>query len=260
VKPIEIILSEVEPYQSGARFFAAIGYPDDVEQRQLYFQAIVRYAIDRWMDLDEHWASGLRRIRPVYFSGSDKQQQSILRRGNKRVHERLAAAQFFLLPHLRAIDTGRSQKVESYEPTVGNMAILTMNFLGMQGDSQATVKHRIWKPTKLVAHAMCAYVVWHQILWEKWGRNPKADKKLAFLLLPEMVQEVVEVSEVFRSQLAQIQQFKIREQETIRFTTLRLPYVAAAVIGEEAENLPIGSQVVVRPDSWLDDVERFSWT
>jgi len=69
-----------------------------------------------------------------------------------------------------------------------------------------------------VAHAVCAYIVWDTVLWKMWERNPNADRQLAFLLLPEMVEEVVEVSEIFRGQLQEITQFKIQEHEIIRFS------------------------------------------
>jgi hypothetical protein len=222
---IEILLSQLAPYQSGAHFVAVVTYPDplDRHERDKYHQAIVRWAIERRMYLDPEWAKMLQPIRPAWFSGSDAAHDAILKRGNKRLRERMAAAQFILLPHLRAVDSGRPQTVNGFVPTVNNMAILAGDLLGLESGSQATVKSRIWKPTKPVAHAMCAYIVWHQILWEKWGRNPSADKQLAFLLLPEMVEEVVELSEMFRVQLREIDQFKIHEHETIQFTTSWLP-------------------------------------
>ncbi len=239
---IEIILSEADPYMSGAQFFAAIAYPDpqDKSERDKYMQAIIRWTLERRMELHSEWAQNLQLIRPAYFSGSDKQHDSILKRGMKKLKHRFAAAQFFLMPHLRAIDTGRPQRVKGFVPTVNNMAIQAAGYLNMGIGSQATVKSRVWKPSKPVAHAACAYVVWHQILWDKWGRNPKADKQLAFLILPEMVEEVVEIAEVFRGQLADISQFKIQDNETIQFVTCWEPEVSevAVIIGvpESAAN------------------------
>jgi hypothetical protein len=218
---IEITLSELDPYIGGAQFHAVVAYPDpqDKNEREKFAQAIVRWTLERRMELHPEWAQDFQLIRPAYFSGSEKQHDSILKRGMKRLKHRLAVAQFIVMPHLRAIDTGRPQKVDGFVPTVNNMTILAAEFLGMESGSQATVKSRVWKPSKPVVHAACAYVVWHQILWDKWGRNPKADKQLAFLMLPEMVEEVAEIAEIFHGQLAEIRQFKIRDNETIRFVT-----------------------------------------
>ena len=232
---IEITLSEKDPYAPGAQFLSVVAYPDplDKNEREKFAQAIVRWTLERRIELHSEWAQNLQLIRPAYFSGSEKQHDSILKRGMKRVKHRLAAAQFIVMPHLRAIDTGRPQKVDGFVPTVNNMTILAAGYLGMESGSQATVKSKIWKPSKPVVHAACAYVVWHQILWNKWGRNPKADKQLAFLILPEMVEEVVEIAEVFRGQLADISQFKIQDNETIQFVTrweLEVSKVAAIII------------------------------
>jgi hypothetical protein len=218
---IEITLSELDPYISGAQFHAVVAYPHplDKNEREKFAQAIVRWTLERRMELHSEWAQDFQLIRPAYFSGSEKEHDSILKRGMKRLEHRLAAAQFIVMPHLRAIDTGRPQKVDGFVPTVNNTTILAGAYLGMKSGSQATVKSKVWKPSKPVVHAACAYVVWHQILWDKWGRNPKADKELAFLILPEMVEEVVEIAEIFRGQLADISQFKIQDNETIRFVT-----------------------------------------
>jgi hypothetical protein len=222
---IEIGLSEKDPYASGAQFLSVVAYPDpqDSNERERFSQAIIRWTLERRMELHSEWARDLQLIRPAYFSGSEKQHDSILKRGMKRLKHRLAAAQFIVMPHLRAIDTRRPQKVDGFVPTVDNMAILAAGYLGMKSGSQATVKSRVWKLSKPVVHAACAYVVWHQILWDKWARNPKADKQLAFLMLPEMVAEVVEIAELFRGQLADISQFKIQDNETIQFVARWVP-------------------------------------
>ena len=228
---IEIVLSELDPYMGGAQFHATVAYPDpqDRNERDKFSQAIVRWTLERRIELHSEWAQNLQLIKPAYFSGSEKQHDGILKRGMKKLKHRLAAAQFIVMPHLRAIDTGRPQRVEGFVPTVDNMTILAAGYLGMGSGSQSTVKSKVWKPSKPVVHAACAYLVW-QMLWDKWGRNPKADKQLAFLMLPEMVEEVVEIAELFRCQLADISQFKIQDHETIRFVTCweQVEFIATA--------------------------------
>ena len=59
------------------------------------------------------------------------------------------------------------------------MSILAGNFLGLSSGSAKTVQSRLWKPSKPIVHAMCAYVIWNEVLWKKWGRKrarPKRDR------------------------------------------------------------------------------------
>lgn len=222
---IEITLTEVDPYMPGAKLIAAIAYPDPLDQneRDLFMQAIVRHTLEKRIILHTQWAQEPQLIRPAYFSGEEKQIDASLRRGNKKLKHRLAAASFFLIPHLRAIETGqRLQKVQGFEPTVNNMAHQVLDFLDWKGDSHSTVKTQVWKPSRPVAHAAAALIVWKEVLWEKWGRNPKVDKQLALCILPEYVQEVVEISEYYRSMLPEIKQFTIRDEETVKFSTVWL--------------------------------------
>ena len=217
---IEIFLSEADPYRSGAHFFAVVAYPDplDISERNKFQQAIVRWTLEQRIELHPEWALNFQQIIPAYFSGEEKNYISTLKRGMKRLRQRHAISEFIVLPHLRAIDTGRQQRVDGFFPTVNNMSQLAGLSLGLRSSSVATVKSKLWKPSKPVAHAMCAYQVW-QLLWNKWGRNPQVDKQLAFLLLPEYVEEVVEIAELFRRQLADITQFSIHDDETIKFAT-----------------------------------------
>ena len=72
---------------------------------------------------------------------------------------------------------------------------------------------------KCSAHAISAYYAWSHILWKMWGRKEGVDRQLALLMLPEYVEEVVEIAEHFRSQLSEIKEFKVREENTIRLVT-----------------------------------------
>jgi hypothetical protein len=215
---IEITLSNADPYWGGALYFATLAYPDPLErtQREKYHQAIVRWTLERRTEMDPEWRQGLQLIRPAYFSGADNLHDRILRDGNKRLERRCIVAQIVVLPHLRRFDTGRIHKVEGFFPNFANMVALATAELGLSEGSVDTVANRDWRPVKPVAHAMCAYVVWNQILWTMWGRNKDVDRKLAFLMLPEYVEEVIQVAEHFRSQVCQIAEFNVHEDETIR--------------------------------------------
>lgn len=68
---IEIILSEADPYMSGAQFHAAVTYPDpqDKNEREKFSQAIIRWTLERRMELHSEWAQNLQLIRPAYRRG-----------------------------------------------------------------------------------------------------------------------------------------------------------------------------------------------
>lgn len=222
---LEITLGELDPYRCGAEFLGIVAYPDprDKNARYAFTQTLVRLAILRRMEVDPDWAKGPQVIRPAYFTGSDVLHSRVLRRGTMKLNQRLAIAKFLVIPHLRAIDTGRTARQDGLPATVENMSILAGNFLGLSEGSAKTVQSRLWKPSKPIVHAMCAYVIWSDVLWKKWGRNPDADKQFAFMLLPELVEEVVEIAEEIRQQLFQIEQFTIPEHETIKLVTKWVP-------------------------------------
>jgi hypothetical protein len=198
-----------------------LAYPDPAErsQRDKFHQATIRWILEKRMDLDEKWARGLQLIRPAYFSGPDSMHNKILAEGSKRLNRRRLVAYTVLLPHLRKFDTGRVHRVEGFLPTFENMISLATTKLGLSPGSVDTVKHRDWRPVKPVAHAICAHIVWDSILWKMWGRKPDADRAMAFLMLPEYVQEVVDIAEHFRQQVCEVDEFKIREDQTIRLVS-----------------------------------------
>lgn len=221
---IEITLSEEDPYWSGALYFAHLAYPEFSErtQRDKFHQAIVRWTLFQRIEIDRNWAQNLQIIRPAYFSGDDRLHERILHNGNKRLERRMIIAQLVVLPHLRKFDTGRTHKPEGLDPTLKNMLVLAAAELGLSESTVNTMANRDWRPVKPVAHAMCAYVVWSTILWEMWERKASVNRKLAFLMLPEYVAEVVEISEHFRPQVCSIADFHISEEQTVRLTTRQI--------------------------------------
>jgi hypothetical protein len=219
---IEIVLSDVDPYLSGAQFFAALAYPDqaDKNRRELFAHAIVRETLEERMRIQPDWAQQLQLIRPAYFSGPEKQQDNILKHGTHRLNRHLVAIEHIVVPHLRSLDTKRHHLLKGYEPTVANMSLLALTKLGWKsGESVSTFKSKAWKPSRPIAHAAAAYIVWDTVLWKKWKGNPQVNRKMAFLLLPEYVETVVEISEHFRGELKKISRFKIPDEELIRFST-----------------------------------------
>jgi hypothetical protein len=80
---IEIVLSEIDPYQSGARFFAALAYPDPTDQhrRGLFAQAIIRWTLERRIACDPEWAGSDQIVKRGYFSGDQKLIDSWVKQG-----------------------------------------------------------------------------------------------------------------------------------------------------------------------------------
>jgi hypothetical protein len=85
---IEITLSNLDPYRSGATLLGIIAYPDprDKNERDAFTQTLVRLAILRRIEVDPDWAKGPQVIRPAYFTGSDVLHSSVLRRGTKKLN------------------------------------------------------------------------------------------------------------------------------------------------------------------------------
>jgi hypothetical protein len=218
---VEIPLSELDPYSSGAQYFSILVYPDPADRgrRADYQQSLARWTLERRMELDPKWRNGLQLIRPAYFSGSDKVHDKMLREGNRHLRRRRIICERVVLPHLRGFDTGRIHRVDGGAPDFERMLLLATTDLGLSENSYDTVASRYWAPLKPVAHALCAYTVWSNILWEMRGRKPDVDRELAFMMLPEYVVEVAEIAEHFRTQVSQIKSFEIREEMTIRIST-----------------------------------------
>lgn len=214
---VPLIRNRKAPYESGADFFSLIAYPDplDKQERSRYWRALCRMTILMRAAKDEEWQLECQWARPLLFMDSEPEYSSTLKRGSKRLQERLATAYHILQPQLIELETGKPQTIESFLPTVGNMAILTAAFLGMEGDSSSTVKSRMWKPTKPVAHLALAWIKWRE-LWNKVGRDPNADHFLHFMFVPAYVKEVVLLSERTRLMVPKIKRFNIRDDELIR--------------------------------------------
>ena len=88
---IKIRKSRKAPYESGAHFFAILAYPEpeDRLERERFWQALCRWAIETRMAIDPEWAKTYQWIYPAIFSGEDALHKAILKRGTKRVHRRL---------------------------------------------------------------------------------------------------------------------------------------------------------------------------
>lgn len=227
--PREIVslnLSSPFPYEVGATFLSTLAYPElaDTKQRERYRQALCRRGIEKRADEDPDFTTEAQPIPPAIFLVDKATYRRYLKSGNKILNERLVTVNWIVMPHLKAVISGKLEKVEGYEATVENLSALAMDNLGWKGDSSSTLKSRVWRPSKPVAHAAAALLVWRQQTWEQELVPAFPDDKHDFfhlcLELPFVISEIVELSEEFRLRLPLVEKFTIKEEDTIQFIAI----------------------------------------
>jgi hypothetical protein len=221
---ITITVCELEWYLAGAQFVSALAYPDDrdADERSRFEQALVRWTLDWRMKHDAKWATEPQPIKPAYFSGPDNNHAAILKRGNKKFEQHLVVAYYFALPHFKAVEAGKTMEKQWHQrlpPTVENMSVLAANYLNLSEGSFSTVKSRVWAPSKPIVHAATALHVWETFYWQKEGRKHDVNTRVAMMIFPNYVAEIVAISEELRAMLPQITQFRINESDTVKFET-----------------------------------------
>jgi hypothetical protein len=159
----------------------------------------------------------LQKVRPKLFLQDEKAFLSSLKKGNKILELRMLTAHQIMLPHLLALKAGkRTSKVDGFVPTVDNLSGIAKVKIGWHGDSVSTFKSRMWGPTRRVAHVAAAFVL--SITASKLLR-PKQHKSLLQALWSshELLYPNLLIAERYRMQLPHIKQFRIKENQTIKF-------------------------------------------
>jgi hypothetical protein len=222
---VRINVASKFPIEVGARFFATIAYPDNRSERQRYHLALCRFYLLARMKRDLDFASKILPIVPAIFVPSDHDCVQTLKRGNKKLNHHLAAAKWLVGPHLR----DEKQKLKPLQvekdgefiiPTLNRMTIVAMDELGWTGKAKSvpTFKSKIWAPSRPVVHAAAAYVL---ACYHADRIFPVEQQSEGYFLLycldqPAMIAAIIPTSEAFRLRLADIEQFKIKEEETIQ--------------------------------------------
>jgi hypothetical protein len=226
--PCEIVRIEINSsvphYEPAARYFSVLAYPDqrDMVERKHFESALCQWVIRSMAKGSKDWANNGQSIRPVHFIIDSKQAHKKLKRGLKELFKRFAATHYVVMPHLNAIVIGHVDKFDDLTPTVENMLGAMAIDMGWKGENLSTAKTKIWKPAWPVVHAIAAVLIVKQKLGKDIEQFPLG--KLCrmpiefFLLYPETVKTLVEVSEIYRvERLPQIKQFRIKEDDTIQF-------------------------------------------
>jgi hypothetical protein len=224
--PREIVRINVAskfPIEAGARFFATIAYPDNRNERERYHLALCRFYVLWRAQRDIEFASKLHFIVPEIFVSSDHDCVQTLKRGNKKLNHRLTATRFLVMPHFRD-EKLKPLKVEKdgefIIPTLNRMSLVAIEELGWTGKAESipTFKSKIWAPSRPVVHAAAAYLLWCYHAARMCPIEQQGDGcfLLACLEYPSTIATLIRTSEAYRLKLAEIEQFKIKEEETIQ--------------------------------------------
>lgn len=205
-------------YEAAAEFYSYIAYldPADATQREKYRIALSRWDVLARGKLDKAWNESEQKIRPTIFLQPEKLFLDSYRGGSLIWWRRAQCAFMMLLPHLVDELFGGS----SY--TVGNIvAILAGHTFGYSDGSHKTVEFRIWAPTKAVAHAAAAVMLYFGMLsdpayeWDDEHILCYKQQFLATLFYEDVFRDLLLVTALLRLQVPSCERFHIRENETI---------------------------------------------
>jgi hypothetical protein len=224
--PREIVRINVAskfPIEVGARFFATIAHPDNPNERERYQLALGRWYVLKRVQRDAEFAGKLHFITPAIFKYSDQDCVRVLNRGNKKLEHRFAATRFLVMPHLRDVKLKPLQVEKDGEffiPTLNKMTLVAMEEVGWIGKAKSipTFKSKIWAPSRPVVHAAAAYELWCYHAARTFPVEQQVDAYFIELCLehPSTIATLIQKAEAFRLKLGEIEQFKIKEEETIK--------------------------------------------
>ncbi len=220
------------PVEVAARFFATIAYPDNPNERERYHLALCHWCVLMRVkgdpdvtgaEGDPDFASKLLYIVPAIFVASDHDCVRALKRGSEKLLQRIAAARWLVMPHLRDEKLKPLQVVKGGEfiiPTVNKMTLVAMKELGWTGKAESipTFKSKIWAPSRAVAHAAAAFVFacYHAARIFPVAQQVDAYFFKACFEHPSTIETLIRKAEGYRLKLAEIEQFKIKEEETVQ--------------------------------------------
>jgi len=222
---VDLDEGEWAPHEKGARFFSYVAYPDEEQQkeRERFWKALCRFFTLMMASMGENMNWSIRG-RAAFLVEDPNASNKILAKGLAQLQKRITTTHYVAMPHLRAAFTGVLEKVDGLQPTVGNMLDLARWNLTDCGwkpdsDSNSTAKTKLWKPTRPVVHAAAAFLV---ISSEWLSRKEGAGFRMSnavFLTINNVpiLLSIMFLSELFRFALPSIKNFKITEDESIRF-------------------------------------------
>jgi len=208
-------------FEAAAEFYSYLAHPepDDATQREKYRIALSRWAVLERAKIDPDWEySSDASIRPIIFSQPEQLFSKTYRRGSLIWWKRAQCAGMILLPRMLGDDF-----LDGLPPSVGNIALRGAHALGYKDGSHKTIESRIWGPTKPVAHAAAAVMLWLSVLKhpdQEWDKNHELCYRqpfLATLFYEDVFRDMLLVAELLRIQLPGCRRFQIRAGDTVRF-------------------------------------------
>ena len=134
------------PVGVGVRFFATIAYPDNQNNRERYQLALSRLAVLARAKGDLEFANTLFHIVPQIFVASDYDCLKILKRGNRKLEQHVAAAKWLVMPHFRDDRLKPLQVKKDGEfiiPTLNKMTLVAMDELCWVGNIKSAPTFKI---------------------------------------------------------------------------------------------------------------------
>lgn len=233
---VVIDISATPSYEAVARFFSVLAYPDPDGNRERFYTALCRHQISLLGKIGHEFVP----IRPSIMNMTDEVAARQMTAGLKRLRHRHRVGKYIVAPMLNTIVTG--PRWPNVNELIESMVNEGLGWANTEGDSGATAKTDIWKPSWPVAHATAAfwmaserYVALYNMpeimaarqaagitagnAWwtdeNKW--SIEAILTLQFLS-PRVVEIEVGLSELFQRLVVRIPKFRgIRESDMVAF-------------------------------------------
>ncbi len=219
---ITIPFKSLPVYEASAVFLSTIAYPDprDKPQRERFRISTSRWAILERAKIDNEWRRVVQKIRPEIFLQDERFYIQTFERGSSLLARRVFCAAFMVYPHLFKTPVRRYRDA----PTVGNLAEILADALGISRESRKTIESKQWAPLKPVAHAAVTLGRFLSSAWrleKPWDDEHELCNKnlmLGVLFYSDIVRFLVEEAERVRLRLDKMGRVNIKEQNTVQFS------------------------------------------
>jgi hypothetical protein len=217
--PREIVhIPRVPCPEAAATLFAAVAYPDDLKSRGRFHEALCVQTL-AWI-AKNFPSTGHQPIRPQYLIPAEADRLRHLRLGLTQLANRAKAGEM-VLPFLEYELKGTTEWIGEKPTSINKMAARIAAECGRNGGNAENVKHRVWAPSRSVAHVAAAIrLVRLRVAARRLGRSDSLrefpfDPEL--LIAPELLKTLIRWSEQARTTLGNS---LVAETDTIQFIAI----------------------------------------